>query len=77
MFEIDSFLSIINPPQGSILSIGPAKKVLRPDDSGDVKVSDVISIGYAVDHRVIDGSVAAKFLVRLCSILEHPILIFV
>ena len=77
MFGIDSFLSIINPPQGSILSIGPAKKEPIIDKNDSIEIADIIEIGYAVDHRVIDGGSAAKFLEGLKEILTNPILLFI
>ena len=75
MYRIDSFSSIINPPQGSILSIGPAKKTPIYNESGVLVPADIMSIGYAVDHRVIDGGNAAKFLEILVKYLENPILL--
>lgn len=77
MYNVDSFLSIINAPQGSILSIGPAKKEAVFDDAGHVKAIDVLQIGYAADHRVIDGGKAAKFLETLKKYLENPVLLFI
>lgn len=75
MYGIDSFSSIINPPQGSILSIGSSKKTPVYNASGMLISADIMSIGYAVDHRVIDGGNAAKFLEILVKYLENPILL--
>jgi pyruvate dehydrogenase E2 component (dihydrolipoamide acetyltransferase) len=75
MYGIDSFLSIINSPQGSILSIGPAKKVPVYDEKGDLVAARLMKIGYAIDHRVIDGKIAAKFLEALTRYLENPVLL--
>lgn len=77
MYGVDSFLSIINPPQGSILSIGPAKRTPVYNEKGELIPADIINIGYAVDHRVIDGGVAAKFLETLVGYLETPILLLI
>lgn len=76
MYSVDSFLSIINPPQGSILSIGAAKKSPVYNASGELIAADTLSIGYACDHRIIDGGNAAKFLQILVKYLENPILLF-
>ncbi len=75
MFEIDSFLSIINPPQASILSIGPSKKMPICNDSGEIVVASIMKFGYAIDHRVLDGAVAAKFLCSVVKYLENPIIL--
>ena len=75
MYGIDNFSSIINPPQGSILSIGPAQKRPIYDENDQLIQGNIMNIGYAVDHRVIDGSIAAKFLEIINKYLETPILI--
>lgn len=62
MYGIDTFYSIINPPQASILSIGGSKKEPIVDQNGNIKIADTLQIGYAIDHRAIDGATAAKFL---------------
>ncbi|MDR3031228.1 MAG: 2-oxo acid dehydrogenase subunit E2 [Holosporales bacterium] len=72
MYQIDNFSSIINPPQGSILSIGPAKKTPIFDDENNIIAAQIMNIGYAIDHRVIDGSAAAKFLEKLSKYLQSP-----
>ncbi len=77
MYNIDGFFSIINPPQGSILSIGPAKKSPVYNDEDKIIPADIITIGYAVDHRVINGGDAAKFLEKLVNYLENPILLVI
>jgi len=77
MYSIDSFFSIINPPHGSILSIGAAKKSPIYNNEGKFVPSDMINIGYAVDHRVINGGDAAKFLEQLVKYLENPILLII
>ena len=77
MFGVNSFFSIINPPQGSILSVGGSVKTPVCDEGGDITVGDVVNIGYAVDHRVIDGGTAAKFLSVLREYLEQPLLLLV
>ncbi len=77
MYNIDSFFSIINPPQGSILSIGSAKKLPVYNNEDKIISADIITIGYAVDHRVINGGDAAKFLEKLVKYLENPILLVI
>ena len=71
MTEVEEFYSIINPPQGSILSIGRATKqpVVKNDE---IKISRILKLGYAVDHRVIDGKDAGLFLSYIKQLLENP-----
>jgi pyruvate dehydrogenase E2 component (dihydrolipoamide acetyltransferase) len=62
MFGVESFMPIINPPQGAILGIGGT-------------IEGQMRITLAADHRVIDGADAAKFLGTLKKILESPTLL--
>jgi pyruvate dehydrogenase E2 component (dihydrolipoamide acetyltransferase) len=72
MFGVKSFNSIINPPQGGILSVGAGEQ--RPVvKNGALSVATVMSLTLAVDHRCIDGATAAGFAKELKAILEDPI----
>jgi pyruvate dehydrogenase E2 component (dihydrolipoamide acetyltransferase) len=72
MFGVKSFDSIINPPQGGILSVGAGE--LRPVvKDGALGMATVMSLTLAVDHRCIDGAPAAAFTKDLKAILEDPI----
>jgi pyruvate dehydrogenase E2 component (dihydrolipoamide acetyltransferase) len=68
--RITHFTAIINPPQTAILSVGPTQE--RPiADGGELKVCRLATLGLSVDHRVIDGKVAADFLSELTEFLEN------
>jgi 2-oxoisovalerate dehydrogenase E1 component len=68
--NITHFTAIINPPQTAILSVGPTRE--RPVVvDGELKVGRVATLGLSVDHRVIDGKVAAEFLSELTEFLEN------
>jgi len=71
MFGVKSFNSIINPPQGGILSVGAG--ALRPVvKNGALGMATVMSLTLAVDHRCIDGTPAAAFMQDLKAIIEEP-----
>ena len=74
-YDIDSFTAIINPPQCGILSVGKTRDELALVD-GQVVVKQVATFGLSVDHRVIDGAVAADFLQNLKWKLERPAFTF-
>jgi pyruvate dehydrogenase E2 component (dihydrolipoamide acetyltransferase) len=76
-YGIDSFLAIINPPQGFILSIGAIRKRAVVDDSDQIIVGHRMSIGMSCDHRVIDGALGAEYLKELRHLLENPALLLV
>jgi pyruvate dehydrogenase E2 component (dihydrolipoamide acetyltransferase) len=74
-FDIIFFTSILNPPQSGILSVGKTREELALVD-GEVTVKHVTCMGLAVDHRIIDGAMAANFLQSLKGKLETPAFTF-
>ena len=72
MFGIDSFTAVLNPPEAGILAIGAASDVPAVRDGVLVTVPTV-KITLTVDHRVLDGAVAAAFLRDLTTLLEEPL----
>jgi pyruvate dehydrogenase E2 component (dihydrolipoamide acetyltransferase) len=73
MFGIDFFTPIINPPQVAILGIGRIKEILKP---GNAVVSEVV-LSLSVDHRVVDGAPAARFLKDIGEALKDPLLFLI
>ncbi|MEM9964571.1 MAG: pyruvate dehydrogenase complex dihydrolipoamide acetyltransferase [Asticcacaulis sp.] len=72
MFGIKQFASIINEPQGCILSVGAGEQ--RPVvKNGQLAVATVMTVTLTCDHRVVDGSIGAKYITALKSLLEDPI----
>lgn len=72
MFGIKSFASIINPPQGMILSIGSAEKRPYVGADGDIRVRTAMSVTLTCDHRVIGGAEAASWLQAFRTYVETP-----
>ncbi|WP_220462723.1 dihydrolipoamide acetyltransferase family protein [Flaviflexus equikiangi] len=71
MFGIESFDAIINPPQSAILAVGAAlKKPIVVDDR--IEIGTVMELSISVDHRSVDGALAAQFLGRIAELLEAP-----
>jgi pyruvate dehydrogenase E2 component (dihydrolipoamide acetyltransferase) len=76
MFGIKSFGSIINPPQGCILSVGAGEK--RPVVRGDqLAVATVMTVTLTCDHRVVDGAVGARWIQAFKGLIEDPITMLV
>jgi pyruvate dehydrogenase E2 component (dihydrolipoamide acetyltransferase) len=68
---IKSFSAIINPPEVAILAVGSAEK--RAVVVGDQIVArTMLTVTLSADHRVVDGAVAAAFLMTLKQLLEEP-----
>ncbi|WP_104137509.1 dihydrolipoamide acetyltransferase family protein [Cryobacterium sp. Y62] len=72
MFGIDSFTAVLNPPEAGILAIGAATEVPQVRD-GELVSVPMVKITLTVDHRVLDGAVAAAFLHDLTQLLEEPL----
>jgi len=71
MMGIKSFASIINEPQGCILSIGAGEP--RPVvNDGVLGIATVMSVTLTCDHRVVDGAVGARFLAAFKAMIENP-----
>jgi pyruvate dehydrogenase E2 component (dihydrolipoamide acetyltransferase) len=70
-FDITFFTAILNPPQSGILTVGKVeeKPVVR---NGQMVIRRIMREGLSVDHRIIDGAVAAQFLQSLKKKLENP-----
>jgi pyruvate dehydrogenase E2 component (dihydrolipoamide acetyltransferase) len=73
MFGVEGFHAIINPPESAILAVGAM--VLRPEVvEGEIVVRPMMKLCLSVDHRAVDGALAARFLVRVKEIVETPLL---
>ncbi|MDR6625673.1 pyruvate dehydrogenase complex dihydrolipoamide acetyltransferase [Caulobacter segnis] len=76
MFGIKSFASIINEPQGAIMSVGAGEQ--RPVvKNGEIKVATVMTVTLTCDHRVVDGAVGARFLAAFKPLIEEPLTLIV
>ena len=72
MFGIQSFASIINEPQGAIMSVGAGEP--RPVVvDGQLAVATVMTVTLTCDHRVVDGAIGAKFLQVFKAMIEDPV----
>ncbi|MCA5004248.1 2-oxo acid dehydrogenase subunit E2 [Sphingobacterium bovistauri] len=72
MFGIDEFTSIINSPDGAILSVGAIQQI-PVVKNGAVVPGNVMKLTLGCDHRVVDGATGAQFLQTLKGLLEAPI----
>lgn len=81
MFGIENFTAIINPPEVGILSISSTKDepVVVTDEDGrkEIAIKPMMNIQLTVDHRIIDGLLAAQFVTEVKNLLEKPISLLV
>jgi pyruvate dehydrogenase E2 component (dihydrolipoamide acetyltransferase) len=72
MYGVEEFSAIINPPHSAILAVGagaPAPVIV----DGAVEVATVLSLVLSVDHRVIDGALAARWMDVLVTTVQEPL----
>jgi len=72
MFDVESFVAIINPPEAAILAVGSVQAVPAVVD-GKVAVMQQMRLTVSADHRVTDGAEAARFMQALAKNLEEPV----
>ena len=71
MFGIRQFASILNPPQGCILSVGVGEKWPVVKD-GQIAIATIMTVTLTCDHRVVDGATGAKWLQAFRMMIEKP-----
>ena len=75
MFGVEQFTAIVNPPEIGILSVGTVTdRAVKANDQ--IALRPTMQVTVNVDHRAVDGAVAADFLKTLKSLLENPYLLF-
>jgi pyruvate dehydrogenase E2 component (dihydrolipoamide acetyltransferase) len=69
MYGIDSFQMIIPPEQSGALAIGAVQHRVISQD-GKIVLRPAATVVLSVDHRMINGALAAEFLKHLKETLE-------
>jgi pyruvate dehydrogenase E2 component (dihydrolipoamide acetyltransferase) len=72
MFGVEEFAAITDPPRSAILAVGAARQAPVVHD-GALIVGTTMRVALAVDHRAIDGVVAAEWMHSFKSLLERPL----
>jgi pyruvate dehydrogenase E2 component (dihydrolipoamide acetyltransferase) len=72
MFGVKDFSAIINPPQAGILAVsaGEQRPVVK---DGALGIATVMTCTLSVDHRVVDGALAAEFIAAFKKVVEDPL----
>ncbi|MDZ4777486.1 MAG: pyruvate dehydrogenase complex dihydrolipoamide acetyltransferase [Alphaproteobacteria bacterium] len=71
MMGIKSFASILNEPQGMIMSVGAGEK--RPVVRNDaLAIATVMTVTLTCDHRVVDGAIGSAYLKAFKGFIEDP-----
>jgi len=74
MLDIEEFSAVIIPPQAAILAVGAIKErpVVR---NSQLAIAKTMRVTLSVDHRVLNGIEAGRFMEALKHVLEHPVLL--
>ena len=72
MYGVKSFAAIINPPQAGILAVaaGTQRPVVK---NGALAIATVMTCTLSVDHRVVDGALAAEWIAEFKRVVEDPL----
>ena len=72
MYGVSDFAAIINPPQAGILAVsaGEQRPVVK---DGALAIATVMTCTLSVDHRVVDGALAAEWIAAFKKIVEEPL----
>ena len=73
MFGIETFTPIVNQPNAAILGVCSIEDELQMDDEGNISKHQVMRLSFTLDHRLMDGAVAAKFAMDLRDLLQSPL----
>lgn len=77
MFGTEEFAAIINPPQVGILAVGAVTSQVVPGADGELEVARCVKVVLSVDHRPVDGALAAQWLQHFKQLIENPFRILV
>jgi pyruvate dehydrogenase E2 component (dihydrolipoamide acetyltransferase) len=72
MFGVSDFAAIINTPQAGILAVsaGQQRPVVK---NGALAIATVMTCTLSVDHRVVDGALAAEWIAAFKTVVEDPL----
>jgi pyruvate dehydrogenase E2 component (dihydrolipoamide acetyltransferase) len=72
MYGVSAFAAIINPPQAGILAVSAGQQRAVVKD-GALAVATMMTCTLSVDHRAVDGSLAAEWIAAFKAIVEDPL----
>jgi pyruvate dehydrogenase E2 component (dihydrolipoamide acetyltransferase) len=71
-YGIEEFTAVLNPPQAAILAVGAARKGAVVDGDA-LAVATVLRVTLTVDHRPVDGALAARWMAAFLALLHDPL----
>jgi pyruvate dehydrogenase E2 component (dihydrolipoamide acetyltransferase) len=77
MYGVREFSAIINPPHGTILAVGAARRQAVEKEDGSLAFASVMTVTLSSDHRVVDGALGAELLTAFRDTVGNPLRIVV
>lgn len=71
VYGIRQFTPVLNAPQSAILGIGVIERRIIPEEHC-LRIGNIVHLSMTVDHRIVNGGPAARYLKSLAELLEHP-----
>ena len=73
-FDVSFGTPIIKYPESAILGVGKINK--KPIVvNGEITIGDILPLSLSVDHRIIDGADAARFIMKFKEYITNPMLL--
>ncbi|QPC82487.1 2-oxo acid dehydrogenase subunit E2 [Phototrophicus methaneseepsis] len=76
-YDVESFSSIIDPPESGALAVASARKVPVVKEDGTLGVGTRMKATLSIDHRVSDGAEGAQWLQYFRNLIENPMRLLV
>lgn len=73
MYGVEEFTAIINPPQVAILAVGAVSAQAVEGEDGTLVLARCLKVVLSVDHRPVDGALAAQWLQQFKTVIENPL----
>ncbi|WP_273759465.1 pyruvate dehydrogenase complex dihydrolipoamide acetyltransferase [Bartonella sp. ML70XJBT.G] len=72
MYGVKSFSAILNPPHATIFAVGVGEQraVVK---NGVLGIASIMSVTLSVDHRAVDGALAAELARTFKKMIENPL----
>lgn len=77
MYGVEEFAAIINPPQAAILAVGAGRREPVVEQDGTLGVATLMRATLSVDHRAVDGALAARWMSEFVGAVENPLSVLV
>ncbi|MBS7528579.1 2-oxo acid dehydrogenase subunit E2 [Fusibacter paucivorans] len=71
IFDVEGCTPFVNPPESSILAVGAIKKEAWVTEEETIEIRPVTTLSLTIDHSILDGGMAAKFLSAMKKVLNN------